>query len=391
MDGHVSSRDFSKHVAMKPWSAPGGSEKTSLARQFQESLNSRPLRTGQSSAGSSLMRRCAYLDLGMLGGKTDDLWAHILRSIGMSHRDFVAKGRIAKFASPSRKPEIATSEPHALELTLRAYPGQLTIILDEVDGLIARDRASGWAALDTLRAMTDGGLARVILVGYESLMLALDNDRFPFFGRHRAARHLGPLDRNSSDALIRDPLAELGIAFEDPEGARDRIWEASSGIPHVIQDICWILAKDALSAHEKCSTIGSGALGVAFSKSRALADMRRSAINLGLPLAEIIAGLSSSWKGGEEVKNLLARIKHEAGGAFVYDANEFRLALRHLELRLILAPLNAARTKWRWTNRGAQETMASYVQGVGPHWLEEAITRHSDDSWREHYQKLGAL
>src|SRR6185295_15419089 len=62
-------------------------------------------------------------------------------------------------------------------------------------------------------------------------------DRFPL-GARGDTMILNPLDREATNHLVKDPLAELNLFLEPEPEMLETVWRETSGVPHLVQDIC---------------------------------------------------------------------------------------------------------------------------------------------------------
>jgi hypothetical protein len=365
--------------------------KSSLAVRLQKELGT--VNRGSFFRGGTAkpMNRCSFLDVSSLGvGASEWIWGHILRGFSLERRDFAALGRKAGLVSRHRGDdrEGNVDEARALQTLISQVEGRLTIILDEVDGWLRREASTGWTAIDRLRAMTDDGKAKVILIGYESLEAAAGSDRFPLAARGDITR-LGPLERDAIDELVVVPMSELKLRLEPERWLLDRIWDATSGLPHIVQDICSQLVSACNVRGKKTQVVRPDLLKVVLHSSAAYTKFRKGVLNSDFPLAEMIAGITSV-KGKDVVFSNREIVAHLEEVEYTYDSDEFALALSYLELRSVFQPVDVDRVQWTWVNRNMREAMAASIAGVGyERWLLDRIRRHREGSWRKRYQVLG--
>jgi hypothetical protein len=320
------------------------------------------------------------------------IWNSILKGFRLERRDFAPRGRYIKLIRQRFLEEryAPIDEAKALSSTIGLFEGKLTIILDEVDGWIERESEKGWQALDQLRAMTDHGMARVILVGYELLNAAAGNDKFPLAGRGEKYL-LGPLNRTSMNELVLSPLAELGIRLDPENEILERIWQNSSGMPHIVQDLCSHLVSLSLGGKQHKKILNIADLKAAINNSHSYRTFRRGIYNSDFPLAEAIAGITSIKfdKDNFWIKEV-AEILEDEG--YSYDGKEFELALSYLELRAVIHSLDSEKTLWGWVSTIMREGMKNLIQGSEYNrWLIDVLERHKEASWKKTYKILGRL
>lgn len=365
--------------------------KSSLAHHFKQLLGAEERFMDQREP----MPRCSYVDVGELGNDASArIWFSILKDFKLSRKDFSAKGRVTKLVGATRKDDITApiDESQALKNLIRELPGKLTVILDEVDRWIEYEAKEAWPTLDALRGMSDEGRAKVILIGYESLALAAENDRFPFFGRGNKLR-LGALTRPEAEHLIIDPMNEMGLEFLAQEQIINHIWFTTSGMPHLIQDICSHIVSQAFSK-DGDRTVNMSMLKAAIDSASAVRAFRNPFTRCHLPLAEAVAGVVSILHSDADAK----RESHEAftideicveleKEGYVFDSQDFERALSYLELRYILEAADSARSIWKWTNDIARGVTYKRIEKTGrQRWMKSLLTQHREGSWRSYYK-----
>ena len=390
--------------------------KSTLAIHLRDQLGKITNLTRLKGISDKEINKCSYLDVREMGQRaSEEIWGEIIRNFG------VDLGRLWKYRRKLRLTDnrhggrtYIDSEARALDHLISRFPGELTIILDEVDGWIVSEAANGWTAMDQLRALTDGGRARVILVGYESLITAIGSDRFPF-GARGDTMILPPLDREATNHLVKDPMAELNLSLEPQGEMLETIWRETSGVPHLVQDICgYMVGLKNGSPRSRRKTLTMVDLRSAISTSEQIKLFRRGVFDSDFPLAKAIAGMASFVLTGESngkrsrerVPQLLkskyyGRRDITTGGlrdlldqaGYKYDREEFNLAMTYLELRLILKPLDIpAKSLWGWVNQLRRETMEYMIsQDTYERWQQDMQKAHEEGSWREKYKVLGRL
>jgi hypothetical protein len=204
---------------------------------------------------------------------------------------------------------------------------------------------------------------------------------------------LGPLDRASVEQLVNLPLKELNIRFQTESKMIDGIWDYTSGMPHLVQDICGYFVRTTLGKRPAPLTIND--LKSAVETSTVFKNFRKGVIGASLPLGEAIAGvlsLQADPKGephrmtNDEIVTQLEEANYK------YDSREFELALNYLELRAIIRPSNRSRTAWTWVNEISRKAMADSIHGVGlDRWRADAMRRHNDGLWKNTFKILGRL
>lgn len=355
--------------------------KTSLVTKLVETINNEPKYARIEMGGIVIDKKAAQLDVSQQGANiSTTLWKEILKQFGLTDEKLTLYSR--KVSGRKNKP--IEDAAFALQKLIDNANGKLTIVLDEMDGWIKKEAGSGWQTIERLRALTDGGRARLILVGYEMFRKALQNDRFPLYGRGTLVS-LGPIDRPTLSELVTKPLLEFGISIEREE-IITKIWKKSGGMPHVVQDVCKILLNDCLGERSKMITLRH--VSTAFRKSGKFEEFLRGVINCTFPLAEAIAGIIalSDREGAVETKNIvgeLERFKYE------YDGDEFELALDYLIMRCAIEVAGDYRGSWRMQNEGQREYMFHHIANKGvDNWLSALVKKHKLGKWKDYYENL---
>lgn len=368
--------------------------KTSLALRLNRELGMRNTTNSPLKLGGLKINPSSYIDVSGLGeSASTDLWGAILREHNLNPREFQQYTRRQRFAGSKANYDL--SEASALDAIISSLEGELTIILDEVDGWIERDAKDKWVTLDRLRAMTDRGRAKVVLVGYQSLKWASEYDRFPFALRGEAIQ-LGPLGRSEFDDLVMLPLADLRIALKPEKRVLNKIWSCTSGVPHLVQDICGRLVNGALNRSRTTLTIND--LRDVLETSDVFGLFTKGVINCDFPIAEAIcyasilvpvrrqsgsvADFSSAVSLGEIV-NILSEF------GYGYDAGELESAMNYLALRWILRPVEIEHTVWRWVNEYQHARASKVLSAAGvENCFLNLLNRHEAGDWRKRYRRL---
>jgi hypothetical protein len=389
--------------------------KSTLATHLRDELGKITKRSRLLGISDNEMFKCSYVDVSAMGDRASEgIWGQIIRNFKLDVGKLLRYRRKLKL-SDNRHDErtYIDSEARMLDRLISQFPGELTIILDEVDGWIASEAANGWTVMDQLRALTDEGRARVILVGYETLITAVGNDRFPL-GARGDTMILTPLDRESTNHLVKDPLAELNLFLEQEPEMLETIWRETSGVPHLVQDICGFMVGmgSGMRGRNKRYLTNSD-LNAAILNSEPIRQFRRGVFDSDFPLAKAIAGMTSYvLTGGGDGRRRRESVPHlerssyygksniTTGGirellddaGYEYDGEEFKLAMTYLELRLILKPLDIAKTLWGWVNGVRREMMVNMISGdTYPRWEKDMKKAHQEGSWRRRYKVLGRL
>lgn len=387
--------------------------KSTLAIHLQRKLGmlSKPSRL--TGSNRQPIRKCSYVDVSEMGTKvSEELWGKIIRGFQIDMRSVEKYGRKLTLTADknTKRSYLFGGDARALDWIISQFRGELTIILDEVDGWIYEEALTGWRMLDQLRALTDENRARVILVGYESLMAALGSVRFPFYLRGET-NLLDPLDREAIDDLVTQPMAELNIRLDPESEMLETIWRETSGVPHLVQDICKHLMSFCLTGKPRKTVLTNADLRTAILNSQSHNTFRRGVFNWDFPLAEFIAGITSfvlsrAEDSGADCMTYLQQSDYfrseeiTIGGIrdlleeakFAYHHREFDLAINNLKLNLILAPTDSDETRWRWVNQVRREAMVNSIKGLSyKHWQDDKKKDHANGGWRETYRVLGRL
>jgi len=119
---------------------------------------------------------------------------------------------------------------------------RLLLLLDEVDGFLRSD-APRFQIVDYFKSLfQDSGLrVKPVFAGLQGVQrfMAIENNPFPHLGRHIA---IGPLDPGSAKELATQPLAVLGLRFENPN-LLARFLGRTNYLPALIQIYCRTLVR----------------------------------------------------------------------------------------------------------------------------------------------------
>lgn len=180
-------------------------------------------------------------------GKTSLLYR--LRTSGLQRENFytlyfdcsIVSGTAELKAAPAHDWVPRSPDPGLRTIgdVLAAPPtsNRIVLFLDEADKLVPTDRASGWPFFNELRAVVNGGRARVVIAGERILRKALHDPEGPLFNFADEIR-LGPLDFGAVRELVTKPMQQLEIEIAEPQEVLSLIWALTSGHPNVIQRLC---------------------------------------------------------------------------------------------------------------------------------------------------------
>ena len=355
--------------------------KTSLATRLVDTINYEQKHVRLQLGNYVIDKKAVLVDVSSLGENTSNtIWTEILRAFAIDPNRWKLYSRRS-----FQKKNVPSEDPaFALQRLIESVPGKLTIVLDEMDGWIKRDAKSHWQTIDRLRSLTDGDRAKLVLVGYELLRTALLNDKFPLYERGTRIT-LGPIDRNTLKLLVTRPLSEFGIEIESEE-IITRIWKKSGGMPHIVQDVCSMLLSKCLSERRK--VVETKNVSQAFQDSQKYKDFIRGVSNCGFPLAEAIAGITAMQdnKGPVQTNSIVNALKKFG---YVFDDDEFELALNYLELRYTIHSPDIFRGAWRIFNEGQREFMCHSINSKSyENWLTSLIQKHNTGQWRKAYEDV---
>lgn len=115
--------------------------------------------------------------------------------------------------------------------------GTIVILLDEVDALLQYDLQHQETLFRVFRALSQEARCRFVFCGERVLDARLHAPDSPLFNFCDVI-HLSYLDRKSARRIIQDPMADMGIEFEDLDTAVMQIMDFSSCHPNIVQYIC---------------------------------------------------------------------------------------------------------------------------------------------------------
>ncbi|KAF1722334.1 hypothetical protein [Pseudoxanthomonas wuyuanensis] len=102
------------------------------------------------------------------------------------------------------------------ELSRRSDGRRLLLLIDETDLFLRAEAAGGYAQLSALRSLSEEGRCHFMLAGFWDLYEAATLDYASPIRNFGEAINLGGLERDACIALAVEPLAQLGIHFNDP-------------------------------------------------------------------------------------------------------------------------------------------------------------------------------
>lgn len=154
---------------------------------------------------------------------------------------------------------------------------RLLLLLDEVDGFLRSD-APQFRIVDFFKSLFQDSRRRAkpVFAGLQGVQrfMAIENNPFPHLGRHIA---IGPLDPGPAKELVTQPLATLGLRFEDPNLIA-RFLGRTNYLPALIQIYCRTLvrhmAKRAIGPGEPPQVIAGDDLDRVFNDPELLEFVR---------------------------------------------------------------------------------------------------------------------
>lgn len=110
------------------------------------------------------------------------------------------------------------------------------VVLDEADGLVEADAATGFRLLSAMRVLQAEDICSFIFAGYVYLYREALNQRSPLYN-FATVCILGPLEPDAARDLALLPMQRLGVTYADP-ALPARIAERAGGYPSFIQTLC---------------------------------------------------------------------------------------------------------------------------------------------------------
>lgn len=113
---------------------------------------------------------------------------------------------------------------------------KLIVILDEIDELLLFDKRHDYRLIKSFRSLFQEGYCQFILSGFEVLQNVKRDFHSPFFNFCEEMQ-LGPLEKKFAMDLITEPMANIGISYENHED-RELILGYTSHHPNLLQFFC---------------------------------------------------------------------------------------------------------------------------------------------------------
>ncbi len=118
--------------------------------------------------------------------------------------------------------------------------GQVTFLLDEIDGLI-RNSGQDPGLFDVLRRVSQQeGVARFVMAGFREARRAINNGDTPFYNLGETLR-LDALDRMEVKQMVELPLDQLRVKLVGRDQIVQRIYHETAGMPNLVQFYCQTL------------------------------------------------------------------------------------------------------------------------------------------------------
>ena len=180
----------------------------------------------------------------------------------------------------------------------KRFQERVTLVLDEIDGLLEWDARDGWTVISTLRAVTttplrlsgqragderaDGKQSmRVILAGFRLAQKYGMNRDTPLFNFVTTLR-VGNFHLSETEELIAEPMLNLGITFADRSAVVSHIHRETGGQPNLIQYYCQYLIRrlDEAGTREVSPALLVGAQDDSVMRRRVADEFMANASNL---------------------------------------------------------------------------------------------------------------
>jgi len=360
--------------------------KTSLARAYMREMGKTKL--SFKIKMEPFVNRCAYVDVRRADSPgLDRLASLIINAFGLNIIDIPAS-RLTGYGQQNKDyPTFENNPSKALKFLVDSHSAKgepLVIILDEVDEWIKiQKEVDDWEPFNFLKAICDDGNAKLILIGYETLDETWRKDPLPLYGRLERL-HLKRLDKESAFKLIQEPLLELGIRFGNSDTEKAslslEIWEVSSGMPNIIQDIGIQLIEFVRKRDERRPIIDKSALSTAISRSSQLRAFVNSPKTSENKISKVIIGIHSclikrmgQYEEVDELSHYDETSLEKIGKGVIFDyfnswklfrIEDFESAYRYLYIRNMLIP-NETESAWQMTNYRMRKAMFDYVKEYG--------------------------
>jgi hypothetical protein len=137
---------------------------------------------------------------------------------------------LAMEIEPSRRSHEMTTQDLGkfLRHQFHKHDAPIELLLDELDEVCQVE------AFDILTMAARRGFCRLILCGRGNLLKAVLNESSPLKGRVELLR-LQPLDKESAQSLILEPLNDLGLKIKEQDRLIEQVFDWTGRLPHLLQ------------------------------------------------------------------------------------------------------------------------------------------------------------
>lgn len=235
----------------------------------------------------------------------------------------------------------------------KRYQERITLVLDEVDGLLDMDAQDGWTMISTLRAVATTPLRlggqragderaegkqamRVLLAGFRLAQKHGMSDGTPLFNFATSLR-VGNFHHTESEELIVEPMLNLGITFADRSEVVSRIHREAGGQPNLIQYFCqYIIRKlDEAGTREVSPELLDGVIDDAVMRRRVADEMMVNSSNLEQFI--MLSFIQNRWQRDNDARFKLSDVDqwlHQRGANL--PRSDLDMALGSLEVTGVL-------------------------------------------------------
>jgi hypothetical protein len=161
--------------------------------------------------------------------------------------------RFSVLLKEDRVPRDATEFAEMMEAHYRGSTPPALFLIDEVDGLLARERLLGYPVLTAMRRLQQQEICSFMIAGYWELYRLGNDYHSPLYNMAEVIE-LGPLKADEARDLIVSPMERMGLTFERRTVVQE-IVDATAGHPHLIQFICNQLLERMTATHPPVFTL----------------------------------------------------------------------------------------------------------------------------------------
>ncbi|MFO0575619.1 MAG: hypothetical protein U1A78_16610 [Polyangia bacterium] len=138
-------------------------------------------------------------------------------------------------------PSVRADSPEALfESVMQRTTEHQIFLFDEADKFIEKENRTQHLFCSVMRALHGQGRASFILAGHQELHEATRAPDHPLRNFGEVIR-LEPLDPDSAERMIIDPLTAVGLRFASESAVVDWLREQTGCRPHLLAQLCWAL------------------------------------------------------------------------------------------------------------------------------------------------------